>query len=261
MNANIMKIATWNVNSLRVRLDHVLQWLAQAQPDILALQETKTVDDNFPQAELNAAGYQVVFAGQKTYNGVAILSRQPAVDSLTDIPGLMDPQRRVLAATVGDLRVLNLYVPNGSSVGSDKYAYKLDWLNRLADWVKVELAAHKNLVVVGDFNIAPEDRDVHDPVAWAGKILCSDAERSALQTLLDLGLQDTFRLFEQEENTFSWWDYRAAGFRRNLGLRIDLILASEALGARCQSCLVDKEPRRWERPSDHAPVLAEFAID
>ena len=255
-----MKIATWNVNSLRVRLDHVLQWLAQTQPDILAVQETKTVDEAFPQAALAEAGYQSMFSGQKTYNGVAILSRQPAQDIITDIPGLDDPQRRVLAASIDNLRLLNLYVPNGSEVGSEKYVYKLDWLAKLADWIEMELKQHENLVVVGDFNIAPEDRDVHDPVAWAGKILCSEPERAALRKLLDLGLQDTFRLFEQEANCFSWWDYRAAGFRRNLGLRIDLILASEKLSKQCLSCRVDKEPRKLERPSDHAPVLAEFAL-
>ena len=255
-----MKIATWNVNSLKVRLDHVRQWLLQHQPDILAVQETKTVDETFPQAELDEVGYQSIFSGQKTYNGVAILSRRPAQEIITDIPGLIDPQRRVLAATIGNLRLLNLYVPNGSEVGSEKYAYKLDWLAKLAKWIEVELKQHENLAVVGDFNIAPEDRDVHDPIAWAGKILCSDLERAALRKLLDLGLQDTFRLFEQEDNSFSWWDYRAAGFRRNLGLRIDLILASEKLSQHCQSCSVDKEPRKLERPSDHAPVVAEFAV-
>jgi len=253
-----MKIATWNVNSLRVRLNHVLQWLAHEQPDILALQETKTVDADFPQAALAEAGYLSIFSGQKTYNGVAILSRQTAQDIVVDIPDLDDPQRRVLAATVDGVRVLNLYVPNGSEVGSEKYAYKLNWLAKLADWIEVELKQYSNLAVVGDFNIAPEDRDVHDPAAWAGKILCSEPERAALQKLLDLGLQDTFRLFEQEEHCFSWWDYRAAGFRRNRGLRIDLILASEKLSLRCRSCRVDKAPRKLERPSDHAPVVAEF---
>ena len=255
-----MKIASWNINSLKVRLPHVLQWLQTQQPDILALQETKTTDENFPAEALTGAGYQVVFSGQKTYNGVALLSRQAATDLITDLPGLDDPQRRVLGATIAGVRVLNLYVPNGSEVGSAKYVYKLDWLARLAEFIESELATHQHFVTLGDFNIAPDDRDVHDPAAWAGKVLCSEPERAALQKLLDLGLTDTFRLFEQEDKIFSWWDYRAAGFRRNLGLRIDLILASAALSQVCKSSTVDKAPRRLERPSDHAPVLAEFDL-
>ncbi len=254
-----MKIATWNVNSLRVRLPHVLQWLAATQPDILAIQETKTLDAQFPLAELTAAGYQAVFAGQKTYNGVAILSKSPATDVVTDIPGLDDPQRRILAATVGGVRVVNLYVVNGSEVGSDKYAYKLDWLAKVTAWLQQQAAHYPRLVVLGDFNIAPEDRDVHDPVAWGDGILCSPPERAALQAIQALGLRDTFRQFEQAEKSFSWWDYRAGGFRRNHGLRIDLILASPALAASCQSCVIDREPRTWEKPSDHTPVVAEFA--
>lgn len=253
-----MKIATWNVNSLRVRLPHVLDWLTTHQPDVLALQETKTVDETFPADALLNAGYQAAFAGQKTYNGVALLSRESATDVVTDLPGLNDPQRRVLGATVGDVRVLDLYVPNGSEVGSDKYAYKLGWLDKLADYVQEQMSQYSKFVVLGDFNIAPEDRDVHDPEAWAGKILCSEPERNALQRLLDMGLSDTFRQFEQEEKSFSWWDYRGAGFRRNLGLRIDLVLASAALSQHCTACWIDKEPRRLERPSDHAPVMAEF---
>ena len=255
-----MKIATWNVNSLTVRLPQVLDWLGQQQPDILALQETKLTDADFPTLDIANAGYQAVFAGQKTYNGVALLSRLPAGEIVTDLPGLDDPQRRVLGATVGKMRVLNLYVPNGQAVGSDKYAYKLAWLDKLAAWLQNELARHPQLVVLGDFNIAPEDRDVHDPVAWAGQVLCSEAERAAFRRLLDLGLKDAFRLFPQEDHAFSWWDYRAAAFRRNLGLRIDHILASPALAAACTACQVDKAPRRLERPSDHAPVIAEFAI-
>jgi exodeoxyribonuclease-3 len=253
-----MKIASWNVNSLKVRLPQVLDWLTANQPDILGLQETKTLDENFPVLELDEAGYQMVYAGQKTYNGVAVLSKQPATDVITDIPGFDDPQRRVLGCTVGDVRFLNLYVPNGSEVGSDKYDYKLAWLEALAAHVKAEMAQHKKFVVVGDFNIAPEDRDVYDPTAWYEKILCSTPERVALQKLLDLGLADTFRLFPQEADTFSWWDYRAAGFRRNRGLRIDLILASPAMSKLCNAGYVDKEPRKLERPSDHAPVVAEF---
>jgi exodeoxyribonuclease-3 len=254
----MIKIASWNVNSLRVRLPQVLDWLGREQPDLLAVQETKTVDADFPAAALAEAGYQAVFSGQKTYNGVALISRQAASDPLTDPPPLDDPQRRILAATYGDVRVVNLYVPNGSEVGSDKYAYKLDWLAKISGFVQDELARHPRLVVLGDFNIAPEDRDVHDPEAWRGKILCSDAERAAFRGLLDLGLSDTFRLFEQEEASFSWWDYRAAGFRRNIGLRIDHILASAALREECRACRIDKAPRKLERPSDHAPVVAEF---
>ncbi len=255
-----MKIASWNVNSLRVRLPQVLDWLSTAQPDLLGIQETKCVDEQFPREALEAAGYQVVFSGQKTYNGVAILSRLPEVasDIVTDLPGLDDPQRRVLAASYGELRFINLYVPNGSEVGSDKYAYKLDWLDRLGDYIESQLAAHTRLVVVGDFNIAPDERDVDDPEKWTGQVLFSEPERAAFGRLLSLGLSDTFRLFEQEPATFSWWDYRAAAFRRNLGVRIDHVLASPAMSQRCTASYIDKAPRRWERPSDHAPAVAEF---
>jgi len=239
----------------------VLDWLQSEQPDILGLQETKLTDDNFPLDELRAAGYEVAFAGQKTYNGVALLSRVPATDIVTDIPGLDDPQRRVLAGTVGDVRFVNLYVPNGSAVGSEKYDYKLNWLEKLQAWLTQEAATHKKLCVVGDFNIAPDDRDVHDPEAWGGKILCSEPERNALQGLLDLGLNDSYRAFEQAENEFSWWDYRAAGFRRNRGLRIDLVLLSNALQENCLRSWIDKEPRKLERPADHAPVVAEVRDD
>ena len=254
-----MKIATWNVNSLRVRLPQVLEWLEREQPDLLAVQETKTVDPDFPVAAFSEAGYRTVFSGQKTYNGVAIVSKDAVEDALTDPADLEDPQRRILAATCGDLRIIDLYVPNGSEVGSDKYAYKLDWLGKIRSFIAAELALHPQLVVLGDFKIAPEDRDVHDPEAWLEKILCSTPERQAYQSLLDLGLSDAFRLFEQEEASFSWWDYRAAGFRRNLGLRIDHILVSPALREACHSCRIDKAPRKLERPSDHAPVIAEFA--
>jgi exodeoxyribonuclease-3 len=255
-----MKIATWNVNSLKVRLPQVLDWLAAARPDILCLQETKTTDENFPVEAIEAAGYHSVYSGQKTYNGVAILSRTPAADILTDIPGLDDPQRRILGATFGAIRVLNLYVVNGQEVGSEKYAHKLHWLEKVAVHVREQLGKHTHFVTLGDFNIAPEDRDVHDPAAWHERILCSTPEREALQKLLDLGLIDTFRLFEQEAGSFSWWDYRAAAFRRNMGLRIDLILASMPLAENCTACSIDKEPRRLERPSDHTPVVAEFSI-
>jgi len=253
-----MKIATWNVNSLRVRLPHVLQWLEAAQPDVLAIQETKTVDEQFPLAELEAAGYNAVFAGQKTYNGVAIVSKSLATDVVTDIPDLDDPQRRILAATIDGVRVVNLYVVNGAEVGSEKYAYKLDWLAKVTGWLQQQAALYPSLVVLGDFNIAPEDRDVHDPVAWGDAILCSPAERAALQAIQALGLSDTFRQFTQPDKSFSWWDYRGGGFRRNHGLRIDLILASKPLADACQSCVIDREPRTWEKPSDHTPVVAEF---
>ena len=255
-----MKIATWNVNSLRVRLPQVLQWLEGEKPDILGLQETKLTDEGFPRDEIEQAGYRVLFSGQKTYNGVAVLSRQEVDDPITDLPGLDDPQRRVLGATIGDVRFLNLYVPNGQEVGSDKYAYKLDWLEKLRDHVEAQLQEHERFVVVGDCNIAPEDRDVYDPEAWAGAVLCSEPERQAFQKLLDTGLSDAFRLFEQEEKIWSWWDYRRGAFRRNMGLRIDHILVSDTLKQACTGCRVDREPRTWERPSDHTPVVAEFSL-
>lgn len=253
-----MKIASWNVNSLTVRLPQVLDWLASAQPDILALQEIKMLDAKFPMAELAAAGYQAVCSGQKTYNGVAILSRQTALDMQTDLPALQDPQRRILAATIGGVRVLNLYVPNGQSVGSDKYLYKLDWLQKVTHYVQEQLARYPHMVVLGDFNVAPEDRDVHDPALWEGQVLCSVPERDAFRGLLQAGLCDTFRLFHQAQGLFSWWDYRMAGFRRNHGLRIDHVLASPALCKLCSASYIDKTPRAWERPSDHTPVVAEF---
>jgi len=253
-----MKIATWNVNSLKVRLPHVLQWLAQEQPDVLALQETKTEDTSFPATDLEAAGYRVVYSGQKTYNGVAVLSRQPAADPVTDIPGLDDPQRRILAVTVDGWRVVDLYVHNGSEVGSEKYGYKLDWLGKVRDWLHAESQKHPRLVVLGDFNIAPDDRDVYDPKAWHEKILCSTPEREAFRGLLGLGLSDTFRQFEQPEKSYTWWDYRMNGFKRNMGLRIDHILASEGIRQDCRVCRVDTAHRALERPSDHAPVVAEF---
>ena len=253
-----MKIASWNVNSLNVRLPHVVAWSEAARPDVLALQETKLTDDRFPVEELHEIGYHSVFSGQKTYNGVAILSREEASDPVTDIAGLDDPQRRILAATVGDIRIVNLYVVNGSEVGSEKFEYKIHWLEKVTDWLAAEMAQHEKTVVLGDFNIAPDDRDVYAPEEWHEKILCSTPERDALGRILALGLTDTFRMFEQEERTWSWWDYRMNMFRRKLGLRIDLVLASAALARHCTASYIDIEPRRQERPSDHAPAIAEF---
>ena len=254
-----MKIASWNVNSLKVRLPHLLDWLAEQQPDALCLQETKLEDHNFPQAEIEAAGYQVAFYGQKTYNGVALLTRQPISDVVCGNPHFPDEQKRLIAGTVGDTRVICAYMPNGQAVGSDKYDYKLRWLDALARWLAEEVATHPNLALCGDYNIAPDDRDVHDPQAWAGQILCSEPERDAFQRLLALGLTDSFRLFAQPEKTYSWWDYRMLGFQKNLGLRIDHVLLSAALAKRCTAAGIDRAPRKRERPSDHAPVWAIIA--
>ncbi|MEQ1439468.1 exodeoxyribonuclease III [Fontimonas sp. SYSU GA230001] len=253
-----MKIATWNVNSLRVRLPHLLDWLRQQPIDVIGLQETKLVDDAFPFDALKAAGFDAVHNGQKTYNGVALLSRQPLQDVARDLPGFDGEQKRVIAATIGGVRVVNVYVVNGQAVGSDKYAYKLRFLSALRDYLAGELARHPQLVVMGDFNIAPAPEDTHDPQLWEGQILCSEAEREGLRALLALGLRDCFRLFEQPPASFTWWDYRQAAFRRNMGLRIDHILVSAALAAHCTACTVDVAPRKLERPSDHAPVIAEF---
>jgi exodeoxyribonuclease-3 len=254
-----MKIATWNVNSLKVRLPHVLDWLGSVQPAALCLQETKTEDGGFPFEEIEAAGYRSIHNGQKTYNGVAILARSELADALRDIPWFADPQKRIVAATVEGVRIVCAYMPNGQSVGSDKYEYKLKWLAALRDWLADEMQRYPEFVLLGDFNIAPEDRDVHDPHAWQGQILCSEAERAAFRNFLALGLTDAFRLFDQPEKSYSWWDYRMLAFRRNQGLRIDHILVSASLASRCRSCGIDKAPRKLERPSDHAPVVAEFA--
>jgi exodeoxyribonuclease III len=255
-----MQIATWNVNSLRVRLPQLLDWLAANQPDVMALQETKVPDADFPAAEVAAAGYQTLFNGQKTYNGVAILARTPLSASVIEIPNFDDHQRRVLAASCAGVRVVNLYVPNGQAPGSEKYQYKLRWLQALRLWLLAELAQYPQLLVLGDFNIAPEDRDVHDPAAWVGSVHVSEPERAALGELLQLGLLDVFRQFDQPPQTFSWWDYRAGAFRRNHGLRIDLILAAAALAAHCTGCRIDRLARSGERASDHAPVIANFDI-
>ncbi|MGH8076411.1 MAG: exodeoxyribonuclease III [Lysobacter sp.] len=254
-----MKIASWNVNSLNVRLPHLQTWLAQSAPDVVALQETKLEDSRFPDTALAELGYRSVFAGQKTYNGVAILSRDRATDVQVGVPGLEDEQRRVIAATVNGVRIVNLYVVNGQDVGTDKYAYKLRWLQAVQEWLQSELRAHPDLVVLGDFNIAPDERDVHDPLIWNdAHILTSTAERDALKRLLGMGLHDGYRLHHDVAGEFSWWDYRQAAFRRNLGLRIDLTLVSDALRARCVAAGIDREPRTWERPSDHAPAWVQF---
>ena len=255
-----MKLATWNVNSLKVRLPQLLDWLPAAQPDVVCLQETKLIDEAFPKADIEASGWQVAFSGQKTYNGVTILSRSALTDVQMGIPGFQDEQKRVLAATTDGVRVVCVYIPNGQSVDSDKYQYKLRWLDALIAWLKDELVRHPSLALLGDYNIAPEDRDVHDPAAWEGNVLVSEPERERFRQLEALGLKDAFRLFEQPEKSFSWWDYRAACFRRNLGLRIDHILLSSALAGKCTACVIDKEPRKLERPSDHTPVLAELDL-
>ena len=261
-----MRLATWNVNSLRVRLPHLVDWLARAQPDVACLQETKIEDANFPLAELRDAGYEAVYCGQKAYNGVAIISRSPrliqseAGEVQHGIPGFADDPKRVIAATVGDLRIVCLYAPNGQAPGSDKYEYKLRWYDALTAWLSKELERHPRLAVLGDLNVAPEDRDVHDPKRWAGQIHVSEPERAALRRVIEeVGLADAFRLFPQPAGEFSWWDYRLAAFQRNWGLRIDHVLLSAELARRCRACFIDKSPRRLERPSDHAPVVAELA--
>ncbi|KTC66595.1 exodeoxyribonuclease III (plasmid) [Legionella adelaidensis] len=253
----VLKIATWNVNSIKIRLEQVLEWLEHSQTDILAVQETKMIDEQFPAQIFIERGYHIVFSGQKSYNGVAIISKFPLSNVVKDIADFEDPQRRVLAATTGDIRLINLYVPNGSAVGSDKYAYKLKWLEKVIAYIKEELSKNSKLAVVGDFNIAPEDRDVHDPGVWVGNVMVSAEERKAFSSLLDLGLKDSFRSFCQD-SIFSWWDYRQGCFRRNMGLRIDHILLSEVLTNQCTHCEIDIAPRRAKRPSDHAPVIATF---
>ncbi len=256
----MFKIATWNVNSLKVRLPHVLQWLATENPDVLALQETKTTDENFPVEAIQKAGYHVSFSGQKTYNGVSTLCKSPMTTIATALPNYDDTQRRVLAINAEQVTVLNLYVPNGSEVGSDKYRYKLEWFSKLHPFIKQLQANNHRVIILGDFNIAPEDQDVHAPEEWEGCNLVSPLEREELHKIIVSGFSDCFRLFEQPEKSFSWWDYRAGGFRRNRGLRIDLILATDSLAKNCRACYIDKEPRKLERPSDHTPVVAEFAL-
>ncbi|MBF0624239.1 MAG: exodeoxyribonuclease III [Magnetococcales bacterium] len=255
-----MKIATWNVNSIGVRLEAVLDWLRDNPVTVLGLQETKTPDGTFPRAAFEAAGWQVCCTGQKSYNGMALVSREPLTDILTDLPGVAGDQKRFLTATCNGVRVVNLYVPNGSSIGSDKYVYKLAWLEALASHLRAILPRFPRLVVMGDFNIAPEDRDVHDPAAWEGHIHVSPPERAAFRNLLNLPLADCFRAVDPEPGRYSWWDYRQGSFRRNIGLRIDHVLASPALMERLRGCVIDKQPRGRERPSDHAPVMAEFDL-
>lgn len=253
-----MKIATWNVNSLKVRLPQVLDWLAANRPDALCLQELKLEDKAFPAAELEAAGWHAVFNGQKTYNGVAILSPYASDAVARDIPGFADEQKRVIAATVAGVRVICCYFPNGQAVGSEKFEYKLRWLAALTQWLHEELKAHERVVLTGDFNIAPEPRDAHPD--WSDDIHVSPPERAAFAALIELGLVDAFRLFDQPDASYSWWDYRMGAFRRNFGLRIDHILVSAALRDACRSCAIDKAPRKLERPSDHAPVIVELEL-
>lgn len=256
-----MKLATWNVNSLNVRLPHVLDWLAANPVDVLCLQETKQEDSKFPYEALQAAGYQAIHSGQKTYNGVAILSRHPMQDVQLGIPHFEDEQKRVITATINGLRVVCAYIPNGQAVDSEKYQYKLRWLEALTNWLAHELVTHPKLALLGDYNIAPEDRDCHDPAAWLGQVLVSPPERAAFQRIAALGMHDTFRLFDQPEKSFSWWDYRMMGFRRNFGMRIDHILVSTPLKEACLNCIIDKTPRKLERPSDHTPVVLELKND
>lgn len=256
----MFKIATWNVNSLKVRLPHVLQWLETENPDVLALQETKSIDENFPADAIKEAGYHVSFKGQKTYNGVATICKLPIETISTCLPDYDDEQQRVLAVNTANVTVLNLYVPNGSEVDSEKYRYKLIWFSKLQPFVKQLQTNNDRLIILGDFNIAPEDQDVHDPDEWEGNVLVSNPERDEFKKLISHGLNDCFRLFDQEEKMFSWWDYRAAAFRRNRGLRIDHILASDVLSRSCRACYIDKSPRKLERPSDHTPVVAEFEL-
>jgi exodeoxyribonuclease-3 len=253
-----LKIAAWNVNSLKVRLPQLLDWLAREQPDAVCLQETKLEDHNFPSQDIERAGYEAVYSGQKTYNGVAILARGSPLAVEHGIAGFVDVQKRVISGTVNDVRLVCAYVPNGQSLDSEKYRYKLDWLEAFSTWLAGEVKKHPRIAVLGDFNIAPEDRDVHDPKVWEGQVLCSPAERAAFQRLIAIGFKDSFRLFEQPERSFSWWDYRMNAFPRKMGLRIDHILLSDGLARGCISSRIDVEMRRNERPSDHAPVIAGF---
>lgn len=255
-----MKIATWNVNSLNVRAPQVLDWLNTEAVDVLCVQETKIEDHKFPYTDLANMGYQAVHLGQKTYNGVAIISRHPIDEVQFDIPNLEDTQKRVVAATIQGIRIICVYIPNGQSVDSDKYQYKLNWLQALTAYLEQQLKQYPKLALLGDYNIAPEDRDVYDPERWKGSVLVSEPERAAFRQLQALGLHDSFRLFEQPEKLYSWWDYRMVAFRRNLGLRIDHILISSALVSTAKSSWIDRAPRKLERPSDHTPVILELDV-
>ncbi|OWT65596.1 exodeoxyribonuclease III [Candidimonas nitroreducens] len=260
-----MKLATWNVNSLKVRLPQVLDWLRANPVDALCLQELKLADDQFPLQAFADMGYHAQWAGQKTYNGVAVISRQPGTEPQRNLPGFEDPQQRLIATTLpspaGPLRVISAYCPNGQAVGSDKYAYKLEWFAALRTWLADELQRHPRLAILGDYNVAPADADVHNPAKWEGQVLVSEPERAAFQALLALGLSDAFRQFEQPPKSYTWWDYRQFAFRRNAGLRIDHVLLSQALGPRCTACGIDKQMRANEQPSDHAPVVATLALE
>jgi exodeoxyribonuclease III len=260
MNNTTFKLATWNVNSLNVRIQHVLDWLAQNPIDVLCIQETKQEDSKFPYQILKEAGYNAVHNGQKTYNGVAILSPHTIENVQMDIPNFADEQKRIIAATINDLRIVCAYVVNGQAIDSDKYQYKLRWIEALQTWLSQEIQIYPKLAVLGDYNIAPDDRDCHDPSAWVGQVLVSEPERNAFNQLISLGFHDSFRLFEQPEKSFSWWDYRMMGFRRNFGMRIDHILLSDALKLFCTECVIDKAPRKLERPSDHTPVIATLSL-
>lgn len=253
-------VASWNVNSIRARLPNVLEWLEKENPDVLALQETKVVDGAFPAAEFNALGYELVFSGQPAYNGVAILSKNPFTDVIKDFPNFQDDSRRVLAATIGSVRVVNVYIPNGQSVDSEKYQYKLQWLQAFVTFAEEERKKHSQVILLGDFNIAPEDQDVHDPEAWKGSVLVSEPEREAFRTLLAKGYYDSYRHLHPEDKEYSWWDYRMMAFRRNRGLRIDHVLLTEPLLKICQSSRIDKEPRKKEKASDHTPVMVTLEI-
>ncbi len=256
-----MKIATWNVNSVRVRWSQVGDWLAQQRPDVLCLQELKCEASQFPWEAFQKLGYSALVAGQKAYNGVALLSREPGIDEEVGLGDFADPQQRVIAATFQGIRVVSVYCPNGDSLGSDKYQYKLTWFDALQRYVQRSLERYPRLVIAGDYNIAPHDQDIHDPKAWAGEVLCSPPEREKFEALLSLGLRDCFRQVKPwESEAFSWWHYRINAFKRNLGLRIDHVLASEGLIEGLQDCQIDKVPRGWERPSDHAPVMATFDL-
>ena len=257
-----MKITTWNVNSLTARHDRAQAWLGSNQSDVLCLQELKLETHKFPHDTFDALGYRAAVSGQKTYNGVAILAKKTLpefADVLMGVPGYEDEQRRAIAVTIGDVRVINLYVVNGQSVESEKFQYKLRWLDAVSAWLAIELAKHPKLVVVGDFNIAPTDADVHNPALWFGQVLCTDQERAVFNHWIGLDLVDCFRKFDQPPKTFSWWDYRMLGFPKNNGMRIDHVLASPALADTCAACVIDRNERKGEKPSDHAPVTATFA--